>query len=131
MAAALKFLGITEEITSCDCCGKSELKCTVAMETEEGEVVHYGRTCASRRSGRKVGDMVNAQKAADVEIREQIRRRIERTPEAEALKAKTILRSATYKGGPGRAARDFLQPELDAFRALEIAAWAAAPVTRY
>lgn len=48
----MKFLGITEEFTTCDCCGKSNLKCTVAFERNDGEVVHYGRTCAARNTGK-------------------------------------------------------------------------------
>jgi hypothetical protein len=43
----MKLLGYTEEVTVCDCCGKSNLACTVALETEIGEIVHYGRTCAA------------------------------------------------------------------------------------
>lgn len=43
----MKLLGYTEEVTVCDCCGKSNLACTMALETEEGEIVHYGRTCAA------------------------------------------------------------------------------------
>ena len=48
-----KNLGITDEVTDCSCCGKQNLKCTVAFEIEEtGEIVYYGRTCASRNTGR-------------------------------------------------------------------------------
>lgn len=43
-----KLLGITDEITTCDCCGRSNLKCTVALENEAGEIVHYGRDCAGK-----------------------------------------------------------------------------------
>lgn len=44
----MKILGITDEFTTCDCCGKSNLKCTVALENEAGDTVYYGRTCAAR-----------------------------------------------------------------------------------
>lgn len=44
-------LGIEDSVTVCDCCGKKNLKCTVAMETEGGDVVHYGRDCASKAMG--------------------------------------------------------------------------------
>ncbi len=50
----LKFkrLGVTEEITSCDCCGRANLKLTVCLENNEtGELVHYGRFCAARAEG--------------------------------------------------------------------------------
>lgn len=42
-----KLLGITDENTTCDCCGKSNLKCTVALD-HDGDVVFYGRDCAGR-----------------------------------------------------------------------------------
>lgn len=42
-----KFLGITDEITGCDCCGKTNLKRTVVLDID-GEVVHYGCDCASK-----------------------------------------------------------------------------------
>lgn len=45
------FLGIDDAVTTCDCCGKRKLKCAVALETEDGAVVYYGRDCASRALG--------------------------------------------------------------------------------
>lgn len=47
-----KALGTTDAVTACDCCGKSNLKMTVAMQLDDGEVVHYGRTCAARNTGK-------------------------------------------------------------------------------
>lgn len=44
-------LGIDDSVTVCDCCGKKNLKCTVAMTDESGETVHYGRDCASKAMG--------------------------------------------------------------------------------
>lgn len=46
--ATLKILGITDEKLECECCGKTNLKCTVALEMEEGGVVYYGRDCAAK-----------------------------------------------------------------------------------
>lgn len=43
----LKVLGITDDRTDCDCCGKVNLKCTVALERESGELVYFGRHCAA------------------------------------------------------------------------------------
>jgi len=43
-----KLLGITDEITVCDCCGKPNLKCTIALENEHGETVYFGRDCAGK-----------------------------------------------------------------------------------
>lgn len=43
----LQIRGITDEITACDACGKKHLKKTVVLETEDGEIVHYGTDCAA------------------------------------------------------------------------------------
>jgi len=42
--------GITDERDTCDCCGKSNLKRTVALADadDDGEVVFFGTTCAAR-----------------------------------------------------------------------------------
>ena len=50
-------LRITDTVTTCDCCGKTGLKCTVEMELDNGDIVHYGRTCASRNSGKNAATM--------------------------------------------------------------------------
>jgi hypothetical protein len=56
-----KILGTTDEITTCECCGKRGLKMTVALECN-GEVVHFGRDCAAAaltgRKSSKVGRSV-------------------------------------------------------------------------
>src|ERR1700686_2378031 len=44
--------GITDAVTTCDCCGKSNLKQTVIMELTSGELVHYGSVCAARNTGK-------------------------------------------------------------------------------
>lgn len=45
-------LAIVDDVNTCDCCGKSNLKSTVAMERDDGEVLHFGSVCATRHSGR-------------------------------------------------------------------------------
>lgn len=43
-------LGFTEEITSCDCCGKTDLKGTYAIENlETGDIMYFGCVCAAYR----------------------------------------------------------------------------------
>lgn len=44
----MKILGINDDVTTCECCGRSNLKATVVLETEHGDVRHYGRDCAAR-----------------------------------------------------------------------------------
>jgi hypothetical protein len=46
MAATIKILGISDEVTTCGCCGKSNLKRTVALDIDGG-VVYYGTDCAA------------------------------------------------------------------------------------
>lgn len=45
-------IGIDDSVNSCDCCGKSNLKSTVTMMSDTGEIVHYGSVCATRNSGK-------------------------------------------------------------------------------
>jgi len=52
-ATKFNLLGIDDEVTACDCCGKKNLKCTVALsqldaDGNEVAVVRYGRDCAAR-----------------------------------------------------------------------------------
>jgi len=50
----LRVMGITDDVTTCECCGRQNLKCTVALDKTDaegnttGEVVHYGRDCAAK-----------------------------------------------------------------------------------
>ncbi|MDY0215236.1 MAG: hypothetical protein RBS24_06985 [Bacilli bacterium] len=43
-----KVLGTTEDKTVCECCGKQNLKKTVALENEAGEIKYMGVDCASK-----------------------------------------------------------------------------------
>lgn len=42
----IKLLGITDDVNECNCCGKTNLKCTVAFEIDGAEA-YYGTTCAT------------------------------------------------------------------------------------
>ena len=72
--SAVKYLGTTDEVTTCDCCGRSNLKNTVALSLDDGDPVYYGVTCAARalktstkevRAGAKAADDASAQAARD------------------------------------------------------------------
>jgi len=44
-----KVLGITDEKNVCECCGKINLKCTVALDSDSDTgIVYYGRDCAAK-----------------------------------------------------------------------------------
>ncbi|OZV74734.1 hypothetical protein CA850_29595 [Micromonospora echinospora] len=45
-APALTILGVTDEQTTCDRCGRIELRGTVILGDENGEAGRYGSTCA-------------------------------------------------------------------------------------
>jgi len=43
----IKVLGLTDDVTECYCCGKLNLKQTVAFEID-GNETYYGTTCATK-----------------------------------------------------------------------------------
>jgi hypothetical protein len=65
MEATVRYLGTTDEVDVCDCCGKTGLKSTVALSIDEGEPVYYGVTCAARAIGRGVAEVRRETKRAD------------------------------------------------------------------
>jgi hypothetical protein len=111
----MKALYITDEIDTCDCCGRTDLKATVAMQLSDGGILHYGRTCAARNSGKdqrqikqEIADNKQARiDAAFDELRE--------TPAMQAWYGKRIELYAKYKGRLSSAewAR-MIAPEADA-----------------
>lgn len=48
-----QFVGSTDEKTQCELCGKEELKKTVILKDENGEIGYYGVCCASVLLGKK------------------------------------------------------------------------------
>ncbi len=45
-------LHLDDSVTTCDCCGRTNLKATVLMRSDLGELFYFGRTCAARNSGK-------------------------------------------------------------------------------
>lgn len=74
-----KLLGNTDEVTTCDQCGRAELKGTVELEDEFGNVVHFGSVCAAVALGRgstaKAGRAVMAEAEANRRAAEELVRR--------------------------------------------------------
>lgn len=46
--ATYKILGITDDFTACEKCGKTNLKRTVAISIDGADPVYYGTTCAAK-----------------------------------------------------------------------------------
>jgi hypothetical protein len=55
---AMKVLGFSDEITVCDCCGKTNLSGTFGVETDAGDVLHYGSVCVNKVYGKKRGTAI-------------------------------------------------------------------------
>jgi hypothetical protein len=81
MTQTYKTLGTTEDITTCECCGRSNLKKTVIMglldcdgnvETEQ----FFGVVCAARHTGQKAAEIRKEAKTADESKKRQIARKI-------------------------------------------------------
>jgi hypothetical protein len=65
-----EFLGTTDERTTCDCCGKSELKSTVAIRNlDTGEDLFFGMTCAARALKLQVAEVRKGVTAANKAVR--------------------------------------------------------------
>ena len=68
------YLGTSDEVTTCDCCGKSDLKSTVAISADEqGETLYFGSTCAARALKVQVAEVKRGTAAAD-RAKEEARR---------------------------------------------------------
>jgi hypothetical protein len=62
---AVKWLGTTDDVTTCDHCGKRNLKNTVALSIDEGEPVYYGVDCAARALSRSQKEVRSESRKAD------------------------------------------------------------------
>lgn len=60
-----RVLGTDDSVSTCDCCGRSDLKSTVALEDETGDVMHFGVVCAARATKRPTNDIRNDARTAD------------------------------------------------------------------
>jgi hypothetical protein len=45
-------LRLDDSVTTCDCCGRTDLKATVLMQSDEGALVNFGQVCAGRNSNK-------------------------------------------------------------------------------
>jgi len=92
----MRVLGINDDVTTCECCGKTGLKCTVVIERESGEV-HYGRQCAAKLL---MGNKKNASVASIEKLAKSIayaRKWLKVTPKHTA---EVVVRSINVWGSP-------------------------------
>ena len=116
-----RIFGFTDEVTTCDCCGKANLSGTFAVEMQDGEMLHYGSVCVTRNTGVK-----NPKSAAEVYLQERMKEariKLRQSPEWHRKEARFALRMA-MKIPVGRESAEFVKAEMAAFeivrRALEI-----------
>lgn len=62
MATSVKFLGINDDVTTCECCGRAGLKKTVVLDIGDGDTVHFGTACAAKKLRFGCGVKVSAAK---------------------------------------------------------------------
>lgn len=121
---AFIFLGTTDEVDTCDCCGKTNLKCTVAFEKADGATVYYGTTCAARHTGRKAAQWEKLAYEQKQAVERQVRAALALTVEyAEMVRVTSEARALRLL--PGKAFRDFTAAAFDACSAKEQAIRAA------
>lgn len=59
MMQATKIIGITDEVGTCDCCGRTDLKRTVMLLIGQAEsIAYYGCACAAKAMGRRTAKSV-------------------------------------------------------------------------
>jgi hypothetical protein len=50
MQTTFKIIGFTDKVNECDCCGKTDLKGTYAIDVD-GQEMYYGSVCAANTIG--------------------------------------------------------------------------------
>ena len=67
-----RYLGTTDDVTTCDCCGRTGLKSTVAIEMhDDADPVYYGVTCAAHALKTTAKEVRYEAKRADTLKREK------------------------------------------------------------
>lgn len=69
MSNVVKIIGFTDFQTTCDCCGKSELKGTYCIEVN-GEELYYGSSCAIKTYSQSLG--INNTKSLTIAVKNNL-----------------------------------------------------------
>lgn len=118
-----RVLGSDDSVHTCDCCGKSNLKVTFAIEMiETGEILRYGSVCVTRNTGRKKGELNRMKEAYEMERIKAAQAEYAIRPERAAYAAK--MNEARQAGLIGVSFMEFCKIEREADKAVytEIAA---------
>ncbi|NBW19777.1 MAG: hypothetical protein EBR82_68570 [Caulobacteraceae bacterium] len=115
----IRCLGTDDSVNACDCCGRSDLKATVAFEVEGGEVLYFGVVCAARATARNAAEIRRMAKLADDAAAAEAEAK--RRAEAEAEMARWVAHLVAKTGGIKDA-----MGKLDVFRMIRAAGGIAA-----
>lgn len=91
----MKAIKIDETVTTCDCCGKTNLKSTVMLLRDDGETVHYGSRCAQRNSGKAAKAIAADIRTEYDRVRRDAARELRASAEYQAYEAKLRIRPLT------------------------------------
>jgi hypothetical protein len=80
------YLGTTDDVTVCECCGKKDLKSTVAISVDGGDAMFFGVVCAARALRRSAKEVRSESRKAD-----EARAAAARTAKAAADRAATAV----------------------------------------
>ncbi len=112
-----KTLAIVNDVHTCDCCGKSNLKSTVAMEREDGDILHFGSVCATHHSGREA-KVIRKEAATELQLRKAAAtRQVREHPTFDAYQVK--LNEARLLNLCGAAFHNFCEAERKAQQAAQ------------
>jgi hypothetical protein len=88
MANQYRVLGFDDAITTCDCCGKANLKGTFAVERADGEILHYGSVCVTRHTNKPAKIVRHEAKLATEARREAARLEVRAHPTFDVYEAR-------------------------------------------
>jgi len=111
--------GTDDSVTTCDCCGKSNLKSTVIIELDNGEIVHYGSVCARRNTGKDRATITREINAHAAAVKAAAAAELRAHPAYIAQRAKFAERDAYARANSGirmigRIAMEFVREACDA-----------------
>jgi hypothetical protein len=98
-----KILGTDDAVNTCDCCGKTNIKFTFAVDVD-GEVLHYGSTCVTKWTGRTAAQATK--EAADRDAAEKARKEKIYNATVEALQYEVAKTRAMKAGLVGKAFKE-------------------------
>lgn len=111
-------LGTDDSVNACDCCGKVNLKFTVVIELDDGQIVHYGQVCAGRNTGKDRRTQTSEAKAFHLEqvaaARAEWRAHPARAAEFARFAERDELARRTGERMPGMKAAEFVREACDA-----------------